>query len=416
MPAETGRIAWHVITAELHTGMLTLAFASLVIRLAGVWVTTSNGVWRGLVRLADPTAFLAAIGGLLALIASIVTGLLYTWPVEVLLTSSVVLNKIATTAFATTFWTLFLVVRAFSGARLWDRARLRWLYFVLGTGGFLSLMLVGSTGGHLAGKRSMLDGVLHYLGVNTHLLFVVSPPSPSSSSRRRSGVPSGAGISTAWRGRVRRLPRCRVRSHPGRPSGWRCRRAIREHGCGLGRDLSAVERVLHGDRVPGAASRARAARQVRNGYGSGYPRHPSSLGRGDGAAPSRAPRRVAVRGPAGRRSGLGRCPGSPRRPYRRGQGGGRRTEPETQDLRCAARGAAASRVLPRGAHRRRGPGAARARGIRAPAPARRGLPHPPGFLLWPRRRRTRAVRAHHHPGAHAALHPGSPHGIPPHPA
>ena len=174
MPAETGRIAWHVITAELHTGMLTLAFASLVIRLAGVWVTTSNGVWRGLVRLADPTAFLAAIGGLLALIASIVTGLLYTWPVEVLLTSSVVLNKIATTAFATTFWTLFIVVRAFSGARLWDRARLRWLYFVLGTGGFLSLMLVGSTGGHLAGKRSMLDGVLHYLGVNTHLLFVVS--------------------------------------------------------------------------------------------------------------------------------------------------------------------------------------------------------------------------------------------------
>ena len=153
MPAETGRIAWHVITAELHTGMLTLAFASLVIRLAGVWVTTSNGVWRGLVRLADPTAFLAAIGGLLALIASIVTGLLYTWPVEVLLTSSVVLNKIATTAFATTFWTLFIVVRAFSGARLWDRARLRWLYFVLGTGGVLSLMLVGSTGGPLAGER-----------------------------------------------------------------------------------------------------------------------------------------------------------------------------------------------------------------------------------------------------------------------
>src|SRR3972149_3886020 len=63
MPAETGRIAWHVITAELHTGMLTLAFASLVIRLAGVWVTTSNGVWRGLVRLAGPTALLAAVGG-----------------------------------------------------------------------------------------------------------------------------------------------------------------------------------------------------------------------------------------------------------------------------------------------------------------------------------------------------------------
>ncbi len=59
----------------------------------------------GHIRLAEPTAFLAAIGGLLALIASIVTGLLYTWPVQVLLTSSVVLNKMAVTAFAATFWT-----------------------------------------------------------------------------------------------------------------------------------------------------------------------------------------------------------------------------------------------------------------------------------------------------------------------
>ena len=174
MPAETGRIAWHVITAELHTGMLTLAFASLVIRLVGVWATSGTPVWRGLVRLAEPTAVLAAIGGLLALIASIVTGLLYTWPVEVLLTSSVVLNKIAITAFATTFWTLFVVVRLIYGGRLWDRPRLRWLSFALGAGGFVSLMLVGSTGGHLAGKRSMLDGVLHYLGVNTHLLFTLS--------------------------------------------------------------------------------------------------------------------------------------------------------------------------------------------------------------------------------------------------
>lgn len=60
------------------------------------------------------------------------------------------------------------------GGRLWERPRLRWLAFTLGAGGFLSLMLVGSTGGHLAGKRSMLDEVLHYLGINTHLLFTLS--------------------------------------------------------------------------------------------------------------------------------------------------------------------------------------------------------------------------------------------------
>ena len=174
MPAETGRIAWHVITAELHTGMLTLAFASAILRLVGVWVRTDSAIWRGLVRLAEPTAYLAGIGGLLALLASIVTGLTYTWPLEVLLTSSVVLNKMAITAFSTTFWALFLATRSIYGARLWDRARLRGLYVTLATGGFSSLMLAGSTGGHLAGKRSMLDGILHSLGINTHLLFTLS--------------------------------------------------------------------------------------------------------------------------------------------------------------------------------------------------------------------------------------------------
>lgn len=176
MPQETGRIAWHVITAELHTGMLTLAFASTIIRLVGCWITRDNAVWRGLVRLAEPTAYLAAIGGLLALLASIATGLAYTWPLEVLLTSSVVLNKIAITVFSTTFWALFVAMRSIYGARLWARAHLRWFYAALAAGGFLSLMLVGSTGGHLAGKRSMLDGILRRLGVNTHLLFTLSRP------------------------------------------------------------------------------------------------------------------------------------------------------------------------------------------------------------------------------------------------
>lgn len=176
MPAETGRVAWHVITAELHTGMLTLAFASTLLRLLGSWTTTGNSVWQGLVRLAEPTAYLAALSGLLALIASIVTGFTYTWSVEVLLTSSVVLNKIALTIFSTTFWILFVVTRSIYGTRLWGLTRLRRIYVALAAGGFLSLMLIGSTGGHLAGKRSMLDGILHTLGINTHLLFTLSRP------------------------------------------------------------------------------------------------------------------------------------------------------------------------------------------------------------------------------------------------
>ncbi|MFN4219002.1 MAG: hypothetical protein ACK4HB_06965, partial [Candidatus Bipolaricaulia bacterium] len=55
-------------------------------------------------------------------------------------------------------------------------AKLRRLYVALAVGGFLTLMLAGSTGGHLAGKRSALDTLLHHLGINTHRLFVLPRP------------------------------------------------------------------------------------------------------------------------------------------------------------------------------------------------------------------------------------------------
>ncbi|OGF56159.1 MAG: hypothetical protein A2Z21_10470, partial [Candidatus Fraserbacteria bacterium RBG_16_55_9] len=122
----------------------------------------------------EPTAYLAAIGGVSSLVASVVTGFTYTWPLEVLLTSSVVLNKIAISLFSVTFWAIFVLVRSFYGPKLWERAKLRGLYVALAAGGFLTLMLAGSTGGHLAGKRSLLDTALHHLGIQTHLLFALS--------------------------------------------------------------------------------------------------------------------------------------------------------------------------------------------------------------------------------------------------
>lgn len=195
--AETGRIAWHVITSELHTGMLTLAFASVLIKLVSLRIKSSYPLWQGLVWLAEPTAYLAAIGGLLSLLASVVTGFTYTWSLEVLLTSSVVLNKIMISILSVTFWVLFVVVRSFYGARLWEVPRLRRLYAALATGGFLSLMLAGSIGGHLAGKRSMLDTALHHLGIKTHLLFIL-PDLVIWSSLAVVGVFLGIALGLRW--------------------------------------------------------------------------------------------------------------------------------------------------------------------------------------------------------------------------
>ncbi|MCI2429936.1 hypothetical protein LM602_01380 [Candidatus Acetothermia bacterium] len=177
MPApETARIAWHTITAELSVGMLTLAFLSVLIKLLGVWIRSEHPAWRGLAWLAEPTAYLAAVGGLLSLSAGFFTGFAYTWPIEVLLTSSVVLNKTALSGFSLTFWLIFVLMRSFYGRELWKQAKLRRLYVTLAVGGFVSLALIGSTGGHLAGKRSALDALLYHLGIHTHALFILPRP------------------------------------------------------------------------------------------------------------------------------------------------------------------------------------------------------------------------------------------------
>jgi hypothetical protein len=78
--------------------------------------------------------------------------------------------------FALTFWLLFILVRSLYHTGLWEDRRLKWLYVGTATAGFFSLMMTGSIGGHLAGKRSVLDGIEHRLGINTHELFALSMP------------------------------------------------------------------------------------------------------------------------------------------------------------------------------------------------------------------------------------------------
>ncbi|NJD54579.1 MAG: hypothetical protein FIB07_17175 [Candidatus Methanoperedens sp.] len=159
----------HTISAEMHTGMLVLAFISISLKIIG----DKLGKFPKATRVLEQTAFVSALAGLLFLIVSAITGLTSTWPGEALFASPLVLNKILFTGFAIIFWTIFLLIRWKYGVDLWKSLKLKSLYVSMALGGFLSITLTGSMGGHIAGKESLLDLVLHKSGINTHVPFTL---------------------------------------------------------------------------------------------------------------------------------------------------------------------------------------------------------------------------------------------------
>lgn len=160
----------HTISAELHTGMLVLAFISISFKIIG----DKLGRFPKVTQALEQTAYVSAFAGLLFLIISAITGLTSTWPREALLASPLVLNKILFTGFAIVFWMIFLLIRWNYGANLWNSPKLKTLYVSMATGGFLSITLTGSMGGHLVKNESLLDYFLHGAGINTHTVFTLS--------------------------------------------------------------------------------------------------------------------------------------------------------------------------------------------------------------------------------------------------
>lgn len=82
-------------------------------------------------------------------------------------------NQIMLTEFAIIFWMIFLLIRWKYGADLWKSLKLKALDVSMALGGFLSITLTGSIGGHVANKESLLDLFLHKSGINTHVAFTL---------------------------------------------------------------------------------------------------------------------------------------------------------------------------------------------------------------------------------------------------
>jgi hypothetical protein len=167
----------HSMLVELHGGMLTLAFicilATVVARnyLKMRRTSDSFGVFwpadslMGKVAMyAEPTAYVAGIGGVIGLIASAIVGF-YSWPLDLITATPLGLNKVMFSVLATELFAIFVLVRSKYGVNLWNNGGTAAVYSLLAVFGFGFMVIAGSYGGHMMLKGSVLDPVYTLLGI-----------------------------------------------------------------------------------------------------------------------------------------------------------------------------------------------------------------------------------------------------------
>ena len=173
--------ALHALTAELHSGFLTLAFvcimivavSQIVVRFKS-WMPKRFVRWAILVRgYAEATSYVAAVAGVLGLLLSAYTGM-YAWPTSKLLESGVVRNKILFTAYATVLWGAVVFLRMRFGRGLWTCPAMTTVYvgFAFVAYGFIGM--AGSLGAHITQGGSVLDPLWSIVGFRVESTVVFS--------------------------------------------------------------------------------------------------------------------------------------------------------------------------------------------------------------------------------------------------
>jgi fumarate reductase subunit D len=161
----------HALTAELHTGFLTLAFLAI----AGVLLcqlllhyAPKRSSGPRLLRIREhlePTGYVAIFAGVLTLVLSAITGSA-AWSVDDLLASPLTRNKIVLTTFALVIWSAVLFMRCTLKRNLWTYPATALLYFGMATVAYAITAGVGSLGAHLTQGESVLDPFLGAVGID----------------------------------------------------------------------------------------------------------------------------------------------------------------------------------------------------------------------------------------------------------
>ena len=159
------------MTAELHTGFLTLAFITiaglLICQLLLRYAPKRSAGPRLLTirEYLEPTSYIATFAGVLALVLSAVTGAA-AWPADDLLTSPLTRNKIVLTTFALVLWSSVLFMRWTLKRSLWTYPATALLYIGLATAAYAITAGVGSLGAHLTQDGSLLDPLIGAIGID----------------------------------------------------------------------------------------------------------------------------------------------------------------------------------------------------------------------------------------------------------
>jgi hypothetical protein len=172
----------HSLTAEIHGGMPTLAFACiLAVAASQIVVAYKKRFPAGLVDLAlkvrgyaEATGYVAAVGGLIGLFLSTYTGM-YAWPQEDLLISDEVRNKITLTVFAMVLWSLVVFIRFRFGRGLWTCPAMATVYTLVAIVAMGVTGATGSVGAHLTKGESLMDPLWEFLRVEITESFVLEP-------------------------------------------------------------------------------------------------------------------------------------------------------------------------------------------------------------------------------------------------
>jgi hypothetical protein len=168
----------HSMLVELHGGMLTLAFicilATVIARthLKMRKTSESYGVFwpvdsfMGKIAVyAEPTAYVAGMGGVIGLIASAIVGF-YSWPLDLITATPLGLNKVLFSVLTTELFIIFVFLRSKYGVNMWKSGGTAAVYSSLAVFGFLFMVIAGSYGGHMMLKGSVLDPVYAILGIS----------------------------------------------------------------------------------------------------------------------------------------------------------------------------------------------------------------------------------------------------------
>ncbi|MEW5748652.1 MAG: hypothetical protein AB1793_07740 [Candidatus Thermoplasmatota archaeon] len=172
----------HSLTAEIHGGMLTLAFVCIVaVAASQVVVRYRNRFPKSLVDLAmkvrgyaEATGYVAAVGGLIGMFLSTYTGM-YAWPLEDLIVPEDVRNKITLTVFSMALWSMVVFIRFRFGRGLWTCPAMAAVYVLVAAAAMGVTGATGSIGAHLTKGESLMDPVWDLLRVEITESFVLQP-------------------------------------------------------------------------------------------------------------------------------------------------------------------------------------------------------------------------------------------------